>query len=112
MNPYLPAAMSKVRVTLNTPGETSSSLKDTARRQPPIRSRRPVAAATAVVDHLDPLEGDQAQRLHAVQLGQKASDLLLGIDDFDHQGELGRKIEDLGGVDRGMQSIAHQSAQH
>jgi hypothetical protein len=56
--------------------------------------RRPCALlgagrlVTAVLQHLDFLERDEAAIHHSVEHGQEFIDLLFGIHDFDHQGQI------------------------
>ena len=43
---------------------------------------------TAVLQHLEFLQGDEAAIHHSVKNGQEFIDLLFGIHDFDHQGQI------------------------
>src|SRR5579883_844302 len=77
-------------------------------------AREPTGSARLrpVVEHLDLLDRDQSTRHHGVEERQECIDLLLGIDDLDHDRQILRQAQDLGGVNAARMAEADSPAQN
>src|SRR6516165_1217024 len=65
----------------------------------------------AVLQHLNLFQRDEAARDHAVEHRQEGVDLLLRVDDLDHDRQVLRQAQDFGGVDVARMAEAHRTAQ-
>src|SRR5690242_617075 len=64
-----------------------------------------------VHDHPGSLERNQPAADHRIKLGQNGFDSLLRLDAFDHDREIGRKLEEPVGVNLGARSKCHDPAE-
>src|SRR5262249_44116961 len=90
-----------------------------AHRDRALRSAAAAAsrlAAVRVLDDLGLLQGDESAVSHRldqrVDLRQRGEDLLLAVDDLDHDGEVLGQAEYLGGMDAAARAVALDSPHH
>src|SRR5215472_264411 len=99
-------------------GEASLSSNSLRRKVPRHERRvhrdallRSASLRLAVLQHLHLFQRDEAARNHAVEHRQEGVDLLLRVDDLDHDRQVLRQAQDFGGVDVARMAKAHRTAQ-
>src|ERR1700692_3734070 len=77
-----------------------------------LESTRSAGAFCPILKDLHFFESYETTAHHAVQPRQEAIDLVLAIDDLDHQGQIFRKAQDLRGVKSAIGAKTHRTTQN
>src|SRR5579863_4239867 len=76
-------------------------------------ARRPLGLARgAVAQHLHLLEGDETARHHLLEHRHERLDVVLAVDDLDHDRQILRQAQDLGGMQAARLAVAERPTQH